>query len=119
MDHMYTWDPDKNVVFPANVQANTFNGHVFNAAVNSGTSSAIAYYSGANAISSYSRMRILASNRYVFDLSLNKDSSGARVGEFWYDTGDNTNVTTGRWYWRQWSPKATPDTGVTSYYETY
>ena len=89
-----------------------------NATVNAGTARALAYYSDANTISSSTRTRLTVSNRYPLDLYLYKDS-GIPVGEMFYDTGNATNVTAGRWYWRMWSPNSTADTSTTGYYETY
>ena len=88
------------------------------ATVNSGTARALAYYSDANTISSSTRTRLTVSNRYPLDLYLYKDS-GVTVGEMFYDTGDATNITAGRWYWRMWSPNSTADTSITGYHETY
>lgn len=47
------------------------------------------------------------------------NNAGTWVGEYWYDTGDATNITKGQYYWRQGSPQSTPDTTTTGYYETY
>lgn len=41
------------------------------------------------------------------------------VGEHWYDVGDNTNITTGRYYWRQYSPNSTANTKTTGFHETF
>ena len=41
------------------------------------------------------------------------------VGEHWYDVGDNTNITTGIFNWRQYSPNSTANTSTTGYYETF
>lgn len=88
------------------------------ATINSGTATRFAYYSGANAISSYSRIGTIGSARYPLDFTLHNDA-GTKVAEFWYDQGTTTNVTSGSWRFRAWSPKSTADTGVTSYYEDY
>lgn len=88
------------------------------ATINAGTATRFAYYSGANAISSYSRIGTIGSARYPLDFTLHNDA-GTKVAEFWYDQGTTTNVTSGSWRFRAWSPKSTADTGVTSYYENY
>ena len=41
------------------------------------------------------------------------------VGEHWYDIGTNTNITTGIFNWRQYSPNSTANTSTTGYYETF
>ena len=56
--------------------------------------------------------------RYPLDTFL-YNGSGTQVGEFWYDIGNATNVTGGTYYWRQYSPKATPDTGTSGFHETF
>ncbi len=46
-------------------------------------------------------------------------NAGTKVAETWYDIGNATNISSGKFYWRQWSPNSTADANVTSYYETY
>ena len=41
------------------------------------------------------------------------------VGEQWYDSGNTTNITTGQYYWREYSPNSTANTSTTGYYENY
>jgi hypothetical protein len=48
-----------------------------------------------------------------------KNSGGNSVAEYWYDTGHDTNVTSGAFYWRQYSPNTTANTSTTGKYETY
>lgn len=57
-------------------------------------------------------------SRWVADTYLN-NFAGARVGEFWYDIGDATNITTGKYTWRQYSPQSTAATTTTGHYEDY
>ena len=57
------------------------------------------------------------STRY-HDLQLFNNASKL-IGEIWFDHGDATNNTTGRYYWRQWSPTTTASSTPTSYYENY
>lgn len=47
------------------------------------------------------------------------NSAGTAVGEHWYDTGDATNITSGKYYWRQYSPNSTPNTSTSGFYETF
>ena len=47
------------------------------------------------------------------------NGAGTRVGDHWLDTGDATNITTARYYWRQYSPNSTTNTATTAYHETY
>ena len=47
------------------------------------------------------------------------NNAGTKVAETWYDMGNATNISSGKYYWRQWSPNSTANTSVTSYYETY
>ena len=41
------------------------------------------------------------------------------VGDHWYDVGDNTNITAGKYYWRQYSPNTTANTSTTGFHETF
>lgn len=61
---------------------------------------------------------ISKATRYPCDWHL-QNASGNAVGEYWYDTGHNSNVTTGVYYWRQYSPNSTANTSTTGKYETY
>lgn len=85
--------------------------------VSSTVTPVLAYYSAAQTVHPYLRVRTIGSARYPLDITLHNDA-GTKVGEMWYDQGTTTNVTTGGWCFRAWSPKSTADTGVTSYYET-
>ena len=57
-------------------------------------------------------------NQWPGDVFL-ENNAGTRVGEYWYDTGNATNITKGQFYWRQYSPNSTADTATTGFYETY
>lgn len=59
-----------------------------------------------------------AANRYPLDIQM-KNSSGNIVAEIWYDQGDNTNVTSGVYYFRQFSPNSTASATTTGYKETF
>lgn len=59
-----------------------------------------------------------SSTRYPGDVQL-KNSSNNAVAEYWYDTGNNTNVTSGQYHWRQYSPNSTANTSTTGKYEDY
>ena len=48
-----------------------------------------------------------------------KNNAETTVGEHWYDVGDATNITTGKYNWRQFSPNSTANTATTGYHETY
>lgn len=89
-----------------------------NATINSGTTNSIAYYSGANAISSHAYTRFHPSNRYLIDITLH-NTSGTTAGEMWYDAGDTTNITSGSWRFRAYSPNSTASTTTTGFYESY
>lgn len=56
--------------------------------------------------------------RYPGDTYL-LNASGNHVAEYWYDTGHATNVTSGVFKWREYSPNTTADTTTTGYHETY
>jgi len=58
------------------------------------------------------------SNRCPGDTVL-KNSGNNKVAEYWYDTGDNTNVTTGVFSWAEFSPNSTANTTTTGKYEQY
>lgn len=47
------------------------------------------------------------------------NGADTKVGEHWLDIGDATNITTARYYWRQYSPNSTANTATTGYHETY
>lgn len=59
-----------------------------------------------------------SASRYIKDEIL-LNNARQRVGETWYDVGDATNVTMGRFYWREYSPNSTATTGTTGKYEDY
>ena len=59
-----------------------------------------------------------AANRYPGDIYL-ESNAGVRVGEYWYDIGDATNITKGQFFWREYSPNSTNNTATTNYFETY
>ena len=48
-----------------------------------------------------------------------KNNAGTMVGEIEYDSGNATNVSSGKFYFTEMSPKSTADTATTGYYETY
>lgn len=48
-----------------------------------------------------------------------QNNAGTVVAEYWYDCGDPTNITYGKYSWRQYSYKTTPDTTTTGKYETF
>ena len=56
--------------------------------------------------------------RWVGDTYL-VNGAGTAVAEYWYDCGDPTNITTGKYSWRQYSPNSTANTSTTGKYETY
>jgi hypothetical protein len=62
--------------------------------------------------------KLTHATRYPGDTQL-FNASNNMVAEYWYDTGNNTNVTSGMYCWRQFSPKSTADTGTTGKYEEY
>lgn len=47
------------------------------------------------------------------------NNAGTQVGEIWYDIGNATNITTGKYYFRQYSPNSTANTSTTGHHETY
>lgn len=47
------------------------------------------------------------------------NGAGTAVGEHWYDIGNPTNITTGKYYWKQYSPNSTPNTSTSGFYETF
>lgn len=83
-------------------------------------------YDGAAGAMQTSRMSIddsgtitlSASDRYPWSFTI-KNNAGTQVGEAYFDTGNATNYTLGRYAFRQWSPKTTSDTGTSGYHETY
>ena len=56
--------------------------------------------------------------RYIEDTYL-QNNAGTAVGEHWYDVGDPTNITMGKFSWREYSPNSTANTATTGYHETY
>ena len=96
----------------------TVGAYELKATVNSGTAKGLAYYSGTNAISCEPRIFQNRSNRYPLDFTLRNDA-GNTVAEIWYDAGDTTNVTSGSWRFRAYSPNSTASTSTTGYYESY
>lgn len=71
-----------------------------------------------NYICQYARKNDGSAVRWAADLQGYNDA-GSIVCERWYDTGDATNVTSGVWTWREYSPKSTADTETTGKYEDY
>lgn len=63
-------------------------------------------------------MYLYSIDQYPLDFRL-YNSSKNQVAEMWYDTGNATNVTTGVFKWRQYSPNATASTTTNGKYETY
>lgn len=61
----------------------------------------------------------LTSNNTRYLGATYKNNALTKVGEHWYDIGDPTNITTGIFNWRQYSPNSTPNTTTTGYYETF
>lgn len=47
------------------------------------------------------------------------NNAGTIVAQYYYSFGDVTNITSGKYYWRQYSPQSTPDTTTTGKHETY
>ena len=66
----------------------------------------------------YGRTNTGAATRWVADTWLYNDA-GTQVGEFWYDCGDATNITTGQYVWSQYSPNSTANTSTTGKKENY
>ena len=58
-----------------------------------------------------------SATRYV-DIVL-QNGAGTQVGEVWYDIGNATNITSGRYWWRQYSPNTTANTSTTGFYEQF
>lgn len=56
--------------------------------------------------------------RWSTDIS-GHNSSGTITNELYYDTGNATNVTSGVWKFREYSPKSTASTTTTGKYEDY
>ena len=54
-----------------------------------------------------------ADEKFIFN------AAGTQIAERWYDCGDATNITTGQFCWREFSPNSTPDTATTGSHETY
>lgn len=48
-----------------------------------------------------------------------RNNAGTQVAEIYYDFGNATNITTGVWNFRQWSPNSTANTATSGGYETY
>ena len=59
-----------------------------------------------------------AASRYPGDIFY-YNNAGTKVAEAWYDCGDATNITTGKFTWRLFSPNTTANTATTGYYENY
>ena len=59
-----------------------------------------------------------AASRYPGD-TYYYNNAGTKVAEAWYDCGNVTNITTGTFTWREYSPNSTANTATTGYYETY
>lgn len=57
------------------------------------------------------------SNRYNHIFWQN--SAGSLVADIEYDTGNSTNVTSGKYYFTEYSPKSTADTTTTGHWETF
>lgn len=66
----------------------------------------------------YGRTNTGAATRWVADTWLYNDA-GTQVGEFWYDCGDATNITTGQYVLSQYSPNSTANTSTTGKKENY
>ena len=66
----------------------------------------------------YGRTDTGAATRWVADTFLYNDA-GTQVGEFWYDCGDATNITTGQYVLSQYSPNSTANTSTTGKKENY
>ena len=61
----------------------------------------------------------ISSNNTRYQGHYYKNGAGTTVGDHWYDTGDPTKITTGKYYWRQYSPNSTADTATTGFHETF
>ena len=46
-------------------------------------------------------------------------NAGTVAADHWYSCGSTTNITSGKFYWRQYSPNTVADTLTTGFYETY
>lgn len=73
---------------------------------------------GFNYISLYAKNDSGNASAYSGDIFY-YNGAGTQVAESWYSIGDATNITTGKFTWRQHSPNSTPDTSTSGYYETY
>ena len=50
---------------------------------------------------------------------IGRNNAGTQVAEIYYNFGNTTNITTGVWSFRQWSPNSTANTTTSGGYETY
>lgn len=61
---------------------------------------------------------LTASSRYSVDI-VGKNNEGSSVSEIYYDAGSTTAISSGRWYFRGYSPNTTASTTSTGKYEAF
>ena len=73
---------------------------------------------GFGPINLYGQTDAGAASQWTMDI-YGYNNAGNQVAEIFYNTGDPTNVTSGRFYFREFSPNSTANTTTTGKYETY